>query len=1686
MERIPADNTPEEKTIPPEQKKDQGDEIGSKFEKEKQHIDLDKATEDAADDIVKELSSHAYFESADHTDNKRTLSQRISDRVKKYLKQSSIGAVFGFVSTSVVRSVVRHSALVYLGGSMGAGAVAGAVVGATIEGVKVYAKERKKFVATDIISQLNDTNDPLQKAAIVSKAEENLREARVNDSPEVKDLVECVRAARLHIETSLHKEELASKSEAQQISWLLKTSGRTLKEIPRSERKKAKLLLKEIEFKSEKSKVDFGKVGRAIVKGGLIGALGGAIGGALSHYVFDTFHPGQWLEHVVKPLQESMPGISKSQAEELAQKALQQKSEVAAGAVARVFEEGKNQLLHDKFVITAQHGDGWTHLARKAVHDYLVNLHELSPGSAPHLSTEQLVHIEDTLVKEKLHSGVEELIHPGQEFEISGAHIQSLIEKAQGLTPEKIQNIHAILATPEHHLSLATTSWMTDFGSISNPDNDFAREIALHAKEVAQSAVAAAQEIIATPPIPSASGRGIIPQGVEKGVETPHYVKSLLALLGVGVLGGYALKKIVQKKQIVKSGTEEPEVQKSIIGPLIPAEEPTEEPVSPTAPIPEPSEISPIPTPPTPRAPTSRVKIPEEEQPLSKPEVPPTPRTHAGRIAEEKLGEIRALLPVPFEVDPKLVRGDMRKELFEKLWGIFSQLSKEDFDLLVKNAPRGIFVGRETRFYRDRQRIEISRGEGDEYILEHIKRSASDEEQRKLAEADARFLILQKELETSDSLSIKESEDIQGMPADRRIKVMDYIRKIISLLNVRDIENLKIIAPNGIEIRSFDFSYNEIEHVIRIGESFRSSGKDRGLSAEQITIKGIRNIIKEKLATQKSGTRVPTSQTPPNNSPVTPLGPSARSRESIPKLEKRNWWEIKRDTEVMAVEDLSGNMRTFERHVKELGVAKKDSSGHWQWTGGNKKVVFLGDILGDRSLDGVEITAIIEDLADQAGKQGGQVDVLCGNHDMDFIHFLCKDRGDKWAEINANHLTRQNIGIWELARFDPDPNSELKKIDPLIKVGREQGSTTEEFKKREKELWGKLYKRMPEILKNMRTDPEGKKILEAMCRIKMATIYDDTLFCHTDPTIRMVFDLTKKEDIPGRVLEINIIVQENLRGALFEGKKFDSGFKEIDRTYTYTDNRDYFVEQKAFTDSAENLLLEVVEHLHEKGKIGLTRSAQDFFDANGYERSEWSDWRNELIRFLKFLDIDIPIIEESVARWKTENGIKGDYTGEIIAALNAVLSNVKNRFTQLAIMTEPLINKILDLNPIEDNVKKVRNSGINAIIHGHSPHHADRYYDENGLVIMSPHVSFPGISDSEREREGVATIQKTGKIDLIGKKFREKAPNSSTPVGKSANHNQTTMGNLSMGKPGGGEKIDESKTQMATEPEKVPGVLPVPPSAGSVVVPSVEVIAPLAPEAIRTPIEILRGHSEKIYEMIIRADGFGRLHPDTQNTLLGAFSDTFIFLHWIAPALEKYKEIILDIQANDSQLKEPENIFWGGMRIDKGKLLIPITYDPVESSQYRSDRIEPSHQIFGDGEYGFLADQGLLKYPIKYTPEIVRGRTVELAKRYSQFFAKLSVVPNWTELNQETQNNLSDVFLVYFETYPERVPSISSDDQKYSIEMSDEDKEKMKKGTPLFLREIFDNGSYGGNIITLESTTLNIRGQITQRLRGLL
>lgn len=98
--------------------------------------------------------------------------------------------------------------------------------------------------------------------------------------------------------------------------------------------------------------------------------------------------------------------------------------------------------------------------------------------------------------------------------------------------------------------------------------------------------------------------------------------------------------------------------------------------------------------------------------------------------------------------------------------------------------------------------------------------------------------------------------------------------------------------------------------------------------------------------------------------------------------------DVPRETDVLGVGDLHGNVDILYKNLRSLGII----STFGVWTGGNQRLVLLGDIMGDRGVTGLECMRQIDRLRDEARAAGGDITVLAGNHDDIAISYLTRRR----------------------------------------------------------------------------------------------------------------------------------------------------------------------------------------------------------------------------------------------------------------------------------------------------------------------------------------------------------------------------------------------------------------------------------------------------------------------------------------------------------------------------------------------------------------------------------------------------------------------------------------------------------------------------------------------------------------------
>ncbi|MCC6643249.1 hypothetical protein IT411_00710, partial [Candidatus Peregrinibacteria bacterium] len=287
---------------------------------------------------------------------------------------------------------------------------------------------------------------------------------------------------------------------------------------------------------------------------------------------------------------------------------------------------------------------------------------------------------------------------------------------------------------------------------------------------------------------------------------------------------------------------------------------------------------------------------------------------------------------------------------------------------------------------------------------------------------------------------------------------------------------------------------------------------------------------------------------------------NAIARESI---------EVPRTTEVAMVGDLHGNGEIFVANMISLKIipANADFSkpATITWTGGNRRVIFHGDILADRGVDSLQIMASLRKLQTEARAKGGEVVLLSGNHEDMALSFLMDKliAGGKDPVMhngfNMSLYGNQGAGLLEfIQKFSGDKR--FNKAKSLEDVAVAAGFQVENVLGKHLVTDPKFPAFVTELgqkcLKNMQTLPEGKALLEQMTSMKVAEYIDDSLFLHTDPTPEMIKIINEYGATVGEAVDkINEIYQQGLRAKLLGQGEIPADFQRIANAFTDTTNR---------------------------------------------------------------------------------------------------------------------------------------------------------------------------------------------------------------------------------------------------------------------------------------------------------------------------------------------------------------------------------------------------------------------------------------------------------------------------------------------------------------------------------------------------
>ena len=146
------------------------------------------------------------------------------------------------------------------------------------------------------------------------------------------------------------------------------------------------------------------------------------------------------------------------------------------------------------------------------------------------------------------------------------------------------------------------------------------------------------------------------------------------------------------------------------------------------------------------------------------------------------------------------------------------------------------------------------------------------------------------------------------------------------------------------------------------------------------------------------------------HSPVRSAPPPTRDWTRYPAVV-----EIDRPgVDIFAVSDLHGHIGGLSRILIAAGLMELQGPnlGVWGWKGGNAVLVVVGDLIDSKFQSGGSLTVIekLRELQELAAREGGQVIVIMGNHEAEFLENWNRDKTAKFRdELTAAGLTPQSV-----------------------------------------------------------------------------------------------------------------------------------------------------------------------------------------------------------------------------------------------------------------------------------------------------------------------------------------------------------------------------------------------------------------------------------------------------------------------------------------------------------------------------------------------------------------------------------------------------------------------------------------------------------------------------------------------------
>ena len=255
---------------------------------------------------------------------------------------------------------------------------------------------------------------------------------------------------------------------------------------------------------------------------------------------------------------------------------------------------------------------------------------------------------------------------------------------------------------------------------------------------------------------------------------------------------------------------------------------------------------------------------------------------------------------------------------------------------------------------------------------------------------------------------------------------------------------------------------------------------------------------------------------------TTPTSTSEKLSTEEPINTKRcEWKEVPRSCPVAFIGDLHGNFQAYTENMKSAGLINDTG----EWIGGNTKVIFVGDVLGDRNKDGFKIAKEIQKLGDRSMH-------LAGNHEDFLISALIGTTaghgGYALEEEHGSPLEYPGF-VREISSVLPD---ELRLKFQSATTSREKANIIRDNR--------------DALVQNLKT--KYPDVLEYILSLKLCERIHDHMVTHTPPTQEMIKYLLSDEH-KGNVDSINRKYQELLQRLLIDsdctGEKRQKAIQEL-------------------------------------------------------------------------------------------------------------------------------------------------------------------------------------------------------------------------------------------------------------------------------------------------------------------------------------------------------------------------------------------------------------------------------------------------------------------------------------------------------------------------------------------------------------